>query len=136
MKTRCNNPNYPEYKYWGGRGIKICKRWYQFSNFLLDMGEKPEGKSLDRFPHKNGNYSKRNCRWATPLQQTLNRRPDKGQKRGKNTRGTIFEPRNTLRPWTARIRTKGKLTKLGYFRTEEEGHLAYEKAKQEADRVQ
>lgn len=74
MNQRCNNPNYEGYKDYGGRGIKICERWSKFENFLWDMGERPEGKSLDRI-NVNGNYEKSNCKWSTPLEQTLNRRP-------------------------------------------------------------
>lgn len=77
MIQRCRNPKHPSYRLYGGRGIKVCVRWQGergFANFLADMGEKPKRKSLDRFPNKNGNYKKSNCRWATPRQQMLNRR--------------------------------------------------------------
>lgn len=73
MKSRCldsNDPHYPDY---GGRGIKICKRWLKFENFLEDMGKRPEGKTLDRKNNDKG-YSKSNCRWASPKEQANNRR--------------------------------------------------------------
>jgi hypothetical protein len=73
MVDRCNNPNHPAYKYYGGRGIKICHRWLKFENFLEDMGDKPIGHSIDRI-NPDGNYSKENCRWATDLQQKNNTR--------------------------------------------------------------
>ena len=73
MRGRCNNQTHRQYKYYGGRGIKICKRWDNFLHFLADMGKAPKGMSLDRI-NNNGNYTPSNCRWATPLQQTLNSR--------------------------------------------------------------
>ena len=74
MLQRCTNPKARGYKDYGGRGIKVCARWKKFDNFLADMGRRPKGTSLDRFPNPNGNYEKRNCRWATRKQQQNNRR--------------------------------------------------------------
>jgi hypothetical protein len=59
----------------GYEHVSICDRWKNFENFLEDMGERPEGKTLDRFPDPAGNYEPGNCRWATPKEQSLNRRP-------------------------------------------------------------
>ena len=74
MKTRCFNPNTPDWKDYGGRGIKIYSAWMVFENFLADMGRKPVGKySLDRI-NVNGNYEPGNCRWATDKEQANNKR--------------------------------------------------------------
>ena len=77
MRQRCLDPNRPMRQRYSARGIRICKRWEKFENFLADMGERPKGKSLDRFPDPAGNYTPRNCRWATPGQQAHNRRDNK-----------------------------------------------------------
>jgi hypothetical protein len=78
MLQRCLNPNHDSYEYYGGRGIKVCEHWqgdHGFENFFADMGQKPEGKSIDRYPDKNGNYEPGNCRWATIMEQAHNKNP-------------------------------------------------------------
>jgi hypothetical protein len=73
MKMRCLNPKARGYRFWGGRGITICDRWVSsFENFLVDMGPRPKGKTLDRFPDRDGNYEPGNCRWATSSEQAKN----------------------------------------------------------------
>ena len=74
MKTRCLNPKNRSYHCYGGRGITVCERWIDsFENFLEDMGERPEGTTLDRIS-VNGNYEPGNTRWATKLEQANNKR--------------------------------------------------------------
>lgn len=73
MRERCNNKNHHEYLNYGGRGIKVCKRWDSYINFLNDMGEKEEGMSLDRI-NVNGNYEPTNCKWSTWIEQCNNKR--------------------------------------------------------------
>jgi hypothetical protein len=73
MKYRCNNSNCPDYKYYGARGINVCKRWDVFKNFLDDMGEKPKGLTINRI-NGDGNYEPSNCIWSTWKEQSKNRR--------------------------------------------------------------
>lgn len=75
MHTRCTNPNQPGWPNYGGRGIKVCARWGDFNNFLADMGERPDDKTLDRYPDPDGDYEPANCRWATSKEQAANKRP-------------------------------------------------------------
>lgn len=74
MNDRCSNPKNKDYKYYGGRGIKVCRRWQiSIHSFIDDMGLPPVNTSLDRVDNSKG-YSKENCRWATRTEQMNNTR--------------------------------------------------------------
>jgi hypothetical protein len=71
-KQRCINPNHHKWKDYGGRGIKFL--FTSFDQFYKELGPRPQGKSLDRFPNNDGNYEPGNVRWATRSEQELNKR--------------------------------------------------------------
>jgi hypothetical protein len=75
MIQRCTNETHHEFIDYGGRGITVCQAWMIFENFLSDMGERPVGKTIDRYPDNDKGYEPGNCRWATPVEQARNRRP-------------------------------------------------------------
>jgi hypothetical protein len=88
MRRRCLTKTHASYGRYGARGITICERWNSFECFLADMGERPDGTSLDRIDVNNG-YEPSNCRWATPSQQSANTR-----------RALIFEFQGETMPLT------------------------------------
>ena len=94
MKGRClnhDNPNYPQY---GARGITVCDRWkMSFQAFYNDMGDRPDGCSLDR-KDPNGNYTPENCMWGTPKDQGTDRRSVKSY--------TLEGESHTLAEWAIR----------------------------------
>jgi hypothetical protein len=82
MKKRCYNVNSVSYKNYGYRGITVCDRWLNsFKNFLIDMGERPAGMTLDRI-NVDGNYEPNNCRWTTTDIQNVNQRVRKNNTSG------------------------------------------------------
>jgi len=99
MIQRCTNPRNPAFHNYGGRGIKVCKRWLKFENFFADLGLKPSPKhTLDRINNSRG-YSPDNCQWATWKEQNNNRRP-------KRTNPWVTSPEamfaGTRKAWTTR----------------------------------
>jgi hypothetical protein len=141
MKKRCDNPKDPYYKDYGGRGIKVCERWDKsFPAYFEDVGERPEGLTLDRVDNDGGywcgkcdeclaNGWPKNWRWATQKQQIFNQRP-KPNKTGYS--GVVQYADNR---YQAQIYLAGKTKKLGSFDTAEEAGQAYLEARQEANGV-
>ncbi len=113
MKARCLNPHNPAYKWYGGRGIKICDDWIKsFDTFIKDMGMRPSQRHTIERVDVNGNYEPGNCVWQTHHRQQMNRRNNK------KVVGVVYESnRNKYR---ADIAINGRKNFLGRFKTFEE----------------
>lgn len=89
MRARCNH--HPRY---AGRGITVCERWQNFTDFLEDMGPRPEGSTIER-KNNNGNYEPGNCCWATKLQQ--------GNNKSNNITIELNGIKDTAKAWSRRL---------------------------------
>lgn len=125
MKQRCINPNSSGYDLYGERGITVCERWLDsFENFYEDMGECPEGMSIDRIDVNRG-YSPHNCRWADGTTQMHNQNKRKGNCTS-IFKGVSF---NTAKnKWDSRLQKGGKTAFRGRFASEIEAAIAYDEA--------
>jgi hypothetical protein len=102
MKRRCLREKDSAFPRYGGRGIKVCDRWLEsFLNFYSDMGDCPDGYTLDRWPDNNGDYEPSNCRWATVVSQANNKR--------NNRIVEIGGIRKTAAEWAREIGVRPKL---------------------------
>lgn len=93
MLQRCYDEKYKAYFRYGGRGIRVNRRWMTFSRFLSDMGRRPTSKHTIERKDNDGNYCKSNCRWATRKDQANNRRTSRWIK--------CFGKKRTLSQWAA-----------------------------------
>lgn len=130
MIKRCYEKTHRGYASYGGRGIEVCDSWlckeYGLKNFISDMGDRPEGCTLDRI-NTNGNYSPDNCRWADGSDQVFNRR-----RLSCNTSGTTgVYWSNTQYLWYAHIKKNGKTMRLGQWENYEDAVDARRKAEVE-----
>ncbi len=123
MLRRCKPHLADDFPYHAGKGIKVCEEWRTFENFFADMGECPEGMSLDRID-VNGDYCKDNCRWATNSVQGYNKGLDPNNTSGKS--GVSFY---TLQgKWSAEIHVENQHIRLGMFVNFEDAVKAREEA--------
>lgn len=122
MKNRCLNVNDTAYKYYGGLGITVCKEWLDIKNFIEDMYPSyQEGLTLDRID-PNGDYEPSNCRWATMLTQSINKKVIMSTNTS-GYRGVSWNKKN--KKWYARISVGTKRIHLGSFDNKNEAAKKY-----------
>ena len=123
MKRRCNPSLADDFPYHAGKGITYCESWEKFENFYRDMGDAPDGLSLDRID-VTGNYCKENCRWASNSVQGYNKGVDPNNTSGRT--GVSFY--SACGKWSAEIHVNNKHIRLGMFSDFEDAVNAREKA--------
>ena len=105
MKQRCSNKRNKAYKHYGGRGIRYCAEWESWAGFYADMGERPEGYTLERVD-VNGDYCPENCIWLEKRKQGTNKRPQKSL-----AKPTVKQ--RTKSCWVITMSVKGKSKYFG-----------------------
>ena len=125
MLQRCLNPKNHKYKDYGARGIAICEKWKDFATFYSEMGERPDGTSIERLD-VDGDYTTENCVWGTAEQQARNKRIPANCKTG--VPGVYWK--RASGKYQARIHSNGKRISLGYYMELEEAVKARREAEQ------
>lgn len=121
MIQRCTNPKFDGFHRYGGRGITVCEEWKDFVNFFTDMGERPEGMTLDRVDVDRG-YYRENCKWSNQTEQMYNKRPSRVDTRT----GVHFH--KGANKWAASIQYRNKSYHLGLFEKYEDAVSSREQA--------
>jgi hypothetical protein len=121
MIQRCENPKNLSYENYGARGIFVCDEWHDFKKFLNDMGNKPDGKSIDRINNNYG-YYKENCKWSSNTEQNSNKRIYKNKT--SKYKGVYWSKKT--QKWAVSITKDKKSHWGGYFNNEEDAKLKYQ----------
>lgn len=115
MMRRCYDKNFQSYKNYGAKGIIVEKSWHSFVNFHKDMGDRPDGLTLDRID-PNLNYSAENCKWSDWFEQNNN-------KRNSNELSGV-DYHKYKKKWRARVSVRGDRILVGYFDDKKEAYYA------------